>query len=97
MKTVADYERLGTIGQSNLTIQKRHVYDKLTSKFKNKIIIVEDWIDIFDLVNGLMMHCAEMLQKGWQKEGFTEFCNKLVHPVRSSPVVMYYILLRSYL
>ena len=81
MAAVHDYERLGTIGQANLTIQKRHVYDKLTSKFKNKVIIVEDWIDIFDLVDGLLLHCSEILQTGWQKDGLTDFFTKLVHPV----------------
>jgi hypothetical protein len=81
MNAVADYEQLGTIGQSNLTIQKRHYKDKLLAKFKTKIIIVEDWIDIFDLVDGLIIHCASMIQEGWQKDELADFFTKLVHPV----------------
>jgi hypothetical protein len=77
--TIGSYEKLGR-DEFDLSITERHLPDKLMSKFKKKVIILADWFDIFDLLRGLLIHCPDLISKGWQRNGIHNILRKLVHP-----------------
>ena len=79
MDTVGAYEKLAP-DESDLSITERHLPDKLMSKFKKKVIILADWIDVIDLTRGLLIHCSDLIAKGWQRNGLHNFLRRLVHP-----------------
>jgi hypothetical protein len=85
MDTVGAYEKLGK-DEIDLSITERHLPDKLMSKFKKKVIILADWHDVFDLFRGLLIHCSELIAKGWQRNGIHNILRKLVHPVSAVAV-----------
>jgi hypothetical protein len=71
---IADYDKL----ESNLGKEERSTTDHLLYKLKKKRILVwEDWEDVFTLITTLIEHNANVISKGWRKTGFVELLEKL--------------------
>jgi hypothetical protein len=74
---IADYDKL----DSNLGKEERSAADHLLYKLKKKRILVwEDWEDVFTVINTLIEHNAKLISNGWRKSGFIEMLEKLTAP-----------------
>jgi hypothetical protein len=47
---------------------------------KNRILVWEDWEDVFTVINTLIEHNAKLISNGWRKSGFIEMLEKLTAP-----------------
>ena len=81
---VRQYERMGPMG-TDFTINKKDVRERMLGRLdqamgRNKRIVVSDWADVFELLDGLLRSASgkAAVRRGWQRAGFNELLSKLV-------------------